>query len=329
VRSTWIVKLSGLFLCQVFPSNAGGTEGLSVFRSAFSREECERIVAHFEARSPAERDVRVHAGVSRTNHFDKAPAESGGVYDWIFARILALLGDHPTTPSERALWGFDPRALRSASELVDSVDFVLLHEFHANDFFDTHVDTKPEDGTGRTVNINVMLSPPEAYAGGELRVGTSSVRASQGDMCLYPAALPHKVEDITGGKRHTLVIAVRVPEAQRAACGYWQLARANHERLRAQLPGMPKVHLVRAEYLAALGDEDAADEAFGEAYACTAEASQYAEHFHAEGMTLLKTGDGRGALKHFTMAARVDPAAPAHAARRDAVAKALADSASG
>ena len=37
-------------------------------------------------------------------------------------------------------------------------------------FFDFHVDTKPNDGTLRTVNVNVMLSPRDAYEGGTLQV---------------------------------------------------------------------------------------------------------------------------------------------------------------
>ncbi len=37
-------------------------------------------------------------------------------------------------------------------------------------FFDFHVDTKPHDGTLRTVNVNVMLSPRDAYEGGTLQV---------------------------------------------------------------------------------------------------------------------------------------------------------------
>lgn len=37
-------------------------------------------------------------------------------------------------------------------------------------FFDFHVDTKPNDGTLRTVNVNVMLSARDAYQGGTLQV---------------------------------------------------------------------------------------------------------------------------------------------------------------
>lgn len=307
---------------------AAQTDGLFLFPRAFSPGECERIVAQLESAAVPDRDVRVHASVSRTNYWDHAPAS--GRYDWIYQRLLTLLNP---VASRRDLWGFDLALLASSpSAFAKHVDFVLVHEFKSGDFFDWHVDTKPGDGTGRTVNINVMLSPPDAYAGGDLEVGTATVRAQQGDLTCYPAALPHRVEDITWGRRLTLVVAVRIPDdaddAQRAACGYWALAASNHERLRAQKGGVPKLNIVRAEWLAAQGDEEGADGAYADAYACTPEAPAYAKRFSDDGAALLAAGDSRGALQHFRMAARVDGGNPAYAAQRDALLAELDEAAS-
>lgn len=304
-------------------SSSSSTHGLSVFPRVFSREECERIVAYFERHRPAQRDVRVHAAVSRTNRFDIEPAS--GEYDWIYSRLVELFAAHAQTLGATALWGFAPSALRSAAELGRRCDFILLHEFGGGDFFGWHVDTKPADGTARTVNINVMLSSPDDFVGGDLAVGTSGpLRAAQGDVSVYPAALPHRVDDISAGRRHTLVIAVRAADdAERAASGYWALAAANHAALRAALPSEAKLHLVRGEYLVAAGDEDGADEAFADGYAATPEAPAYAERFAEEGERLLAAGDARRALQHLSMAARVDPTTAAYRARRDALAEAL------
>ena len=52
-----------------------------------------------------------------------------------------------------------------------SIDFTLMHEFLPGDFFDWHVDTTPGDGTGRTLNANVMLSDPLLdFEGGRFKV---------------------------------------------------------------------------------------------------------------------------------------------------------------
>ncbi|KAJ1619447.1 hypothetical protein T492DRAFT_1085198 [Pavlovales sp. CCMP2436] len=302
---TWLVCLSA--------SASEGTHGLSVFPRAFSREECERITQHFAAKR-VERDVRIAASVSRTNYWDHTPGS--GEYDWIYERILTLLAARE--PLSKALWGrFDPLALRTPAELAGGVEFVLLHEFKTGDFFDWHVDTNPGDKTGRTLNINIMLSPPDAYDGGELSVGTELLRAGQGDLSIYPASLPHRVADVSGGLRHTFVIALSVPDSQRASSGYWDLARANHGALKNGLPTEPKLHLLRGEWLSAQGDESGADEAFADGYACTAEALAYATQFYDEGLRLLSEGDRRAALQHFEMAVRVDPTNAAYAERRD------------
>ncbi|KAG8468754.1 hypothetical protein KFE25_013837 [Diacronema lutheri] len=298
------------------------TDGLLLLPSAFSRAECGRIIAQLTRDAQPERDVRVHASVSRTNHWGRAPAS--GEYDWIFARLLALLPE----PQRRELWGFElgtPGA-RLVRAFAERVDFVLLHEFGPGDFFDWHVDTKPNDRTARTVNVNVMLSPPSDFSGGELRVGTATVRATQGDVTCYPAALPHRVEDIGSGGRFTLVIAVRAPaDEARQHSGYWRLAHANHETLRtaAGFAATPKLHLVRAEWLAAQGDEAAADDAYADGYACSAEAPAYARRFSEDGARLLAGGDARAALQHFTMAVRVDPTVAAYGTARDQLAARL------
>ncbi|KAJ1479222.1 hypothetical protein T484DRAFT_1815097, partial [Baffinella frigidus] len=160
-----------------------------------------------------------------------------------------------------APWGFDidllaPQTFRS------HVEFDLLHEFQKGYFFDFHIDAKPNDNTQRSINVNVMLSPREDYTGGGLQVGAAQINAEQGDLYFYPAAFPHKVHDVTGGVRHTLVndvtggvrhtpvhdvtggvrhtlvIATKADGAAQVAAkvedlrtAYWQAALNNHQAL--------------------------------------------------------------------------------------------------
>ena len=106
-------------------------------------------------------DYRNDKGVRRINRLDKDGAmRFSGELDWIYTRVLEKARKAPV----RSPWGFDVDAL-NAMKFRDHVEFDLLHEFVDGYFFDFHVDTKPNDGTMRTVNVNVMLSARDAYEG--------------------------------------------------------------------------------------------------------------------------------------------------------------------
>ena len=72
-------------------------------------------------------------------------------------------------------------------------------------------------------------------------MGAVNVTAEQGDMYFYPAAYPHKVHDVEGGRRHTYIIAATAKNAgeDEAAVAddakrreqYFADAMANHEAL--------------------------------------------------------------------------------------------------
>ena len=136
-----------------------------------------------------------------------------GELDWISERIVACANLRDAAGRKQNALGF--RA---------SVDFSLMHEFGPGDFFDWHVDTTPGDGTGRTLNANVMLSNPSRdfeggrlriepaapaithihaslyHPGGRFRVGATTLHVAQGDLYIYPASYPHAVESITAGR---------------------------------------------------------------------------------------------------------------------------------
>jgi hypothetical protein len=217
-------------------------KGLVVCKSAFSAHECDQISEVFVSSQRADPDLRSVDGIRRTNRWDAAKGMLlSGKLDWIYARVVACAG-------------LDQSSLAFRS----SVDFSLMHEFSTGDFFDWHVDTSPGDGTGRTVNVNVLLSDPAVdFGGGAFKVGAQLTDVNQGDLYIYPASFPHAVETVTSGRRRSLVIgvldpcAVNEPDAHarlqlrdmrqlqgrrdlyqeplRAA--YWLEATANHEEL--------------------------------------------------------------------------------------------------
>ena len=309
--------------------------GVSLHRGAFTQDECDAIIELMKRR-PAERDVRESESVSRTNYFDATDARySDGdgkcPYEWIYERVLEHAQAQPP-PGETETcggfkgavqWGFDVGKV-GVREFSRKLDFVLLHEFEGSDFFDWHTDTKPGDSTGRTVNVNVMLSEPgEDYRGGGLQVGELDVRPRRGDLYFYPASHPHKVEDILGGRRYTLVLAVAAEaEEDRARGDYWARADANFERITTGADGKPSVkpvsglggrkrvpskwHLLFGEHLLALGKEAEADDRFADSYAATDEAHQYAAAFDEDGQRLVAQGQLAASLPFFKLAARID-----------------------
>ena len=124
------------------------------------------------------------------------------------------------------------------------------------------MDTKPGDGTRRTLNINLMLSGDQDYAGGVLQVGNATIVPQKGDLYAYPAALPHKVSEVVSGRRFTLVVAIAHTASDELSDGlsgderveYWRAADDSFRALtEGALVGEPKVHILWGEQLEAAG----------------------------------------------------------------------------
>ena len=100
--------------------------------------------------------------------------------------------------------------MRLTLHFVDAFVVCCVDEFrHPEGHFDWHVDVKPNDGTLRTVNINVMLSTPgHDFTGGALQVGGSLTMPEKGSLYAYSAAMPHRVQQLNSGHRYTLIIAL-------------------------------------------------------------------------------------------------------------------------
>ena len=208
-------------------------------------------------------DNATPASASRVCHFDdQRSLLDGGSLDWILARIAAKSG-------------MGRGGACSAAALRDLVNLTFMHTFTPeHDHFDWHTDTLPNDGSGRTYNLNVMLSEPgHDFDGGQLRVGDSTPSLAQGEVYAYPASLPHAVLPLSAGLRRTLVVVLRMPPAHAAVgsesshggaakgsygdprpASYWRAVdRQFHAMLRGPLGLEPKVQYLRATFLEAQG----------------------------------------------------------------------------
>ena len=265
--------------CQEEPS-------LTSVAKAFDGDECARILALFEE-AKEEVDRRDAMGISRRNRW--LPRDKWDSMRWVVERMLKRLPALPQMDAEQFL--------------ERHVEFVLLHEFREGDFFDWHVDSKPDDGKMRTQNVNVVLSSATDFEGGALQVGSANASLNLGDLHAYPAALPHKVHDITKGRRYTLVVATRGTIE-----GYWAAALRDYERLARELGGEhPKLHWILGEHFESIERPEEARRAFAESYKATPQRPQYARKFADDAAEKHAAGDLRGAAEDLGMAALVEP----------------------
>jgi len=317
--------------------------------AAFTSDECDAIVKLFSSMEHEE-DQRQNPllplmeaepfGVRRINRFDDGKHDEAmrHLHERLLDITSSMLQDH-----------VPDGALTSVGAFRDVVDFTLLHEFEHTSFdrFDWHTDTKPGDAAGRTLNLNVMLSREGVdYTGGDLHVGNATLNPRLGDVYAYPAALPHKVGALLGGRRFTLVIALterKLLEARGAAAAaaaeanggaahelmangeatrelearqraYWSTADATFASLlKGDLKGEPKVHILFGEHLEAAGRTAEAQAAYCQAYrASSAEGIDFAATFYASGVKALQRQPPELSLaeNYLAMAACVDEGHP-------------------
>ena len=277
---------------------------LALQSSAFTPDECHDIAELF-AEMEVEQDERTNPllplmegdfGVTRTNRYN-----DGSLSKSIEAILTRLLSSQALKEQFSSL---PPGSSDSATELARNIDFTLLHEFTPGGHFDWHVDSKPGDKTGRTINVNVMLSNASEFEGGKLQVGEQVYSPQIGDAYAYYAATPHRVSPLTSGRRHTLVIAL----TERLRSGdfdeeeyavrrkaHWDKIETGYNRLTGEgggLAGEPKVHILHGEHLEALNRGDEAQQAFCRSYRSHDKASGVAAETSVEASV---AADGKAA----------------------------------
>jgi PKHD-type hydroxylase len=81
----------------------------------------------------------------------------------------------------------------------------LFSRYEPGHAYGPHVDDALLAGTRSDVSFTLFLSPPEAYAGGELvldtPLGEEAVKLPAGSVFTYPASVLHRVAPVTAGTR--------------------------------------------------------------------------------------------------------------------------------
>ena len=81
----------------------------------------------------------------------------------------------------------------------------LFSRYQAGHAYGVHVDDALLGGVRSDVSFTLFLSPPEAYAGGELvletAAGEEAFKLAAGSLVTYPATMLHRVAPVTSGER--------------------------------------------------------------------------------------------------------------------------------
>lgn len=174
---------------------------VSQFPDMFSADECRRLIDLPLPVTIAAVEVR---SVDDPNAFESAKVD----YDCRRTRIK------PIPPEPEHAWVFQrlARLIREVNQQtfhfrLNDVMTVDVLEYPATGFFDWHMDVGPGVFSTRKLTAVTFLTPPDEYAGGDLRFmdGGGPLRLPRGLTAIFPSYLLHKVEPVTRGPRFTLV----------------------------------------------------------------------------------------------------------------------------
>ncbi|MDH3538313.1 MAG: 2OG-Fe(II) oxygenase [Gammaproteobacteria bacterium] len=88
---------------------------------------------------------------------------------------------------------------------IYGMDKIQIIRYEPGCFFNEHCDLGSAHAANRKISLLVQLSPPEDYVGGDIVLaGGITVPKTRGGGCVFPAWVPHRVEEITSGTRYSL-----------------------------------------------------------------------------------------------------------------------------
>ena len=95
-------------------------------------------------------------------------------------------------------------------ELEGILEPLQYAAYGVGDRFGWHVDMAADQKPYRKLSLSVQLSAPEDYDGGELEMQlgcwTRQMPKGRGDVIAFPTWAPHRVEPVSRGTRHALVV---------------------------------------------------------------------------------------------------------------------------
>lgn len=162
-----------------------------VVENAFTAAECEQIIA-IGAKRPLEvARVQSYGTSARIGHV--AWIDPGAETLWVYQRLATII-----TWVNQAF----------QFELMGFADALQYAQYGPGNKFDWHEDIGGGAASNRKLSMTVQLSDEAAYEGGQLQflsVPELSVPKSRGTAILFPSYLAHRVSDVTGGLRCSLV----------------------------------------------------------------------------------------------------------------------------
>jgi PKHD-type hydroxylase len=161
------------------------------FPGVLTAEECAAIVAdHTGAKAwTSAFDV----GGKQYRSTDLVFLQRDATTEWLFERV-----EQPTK-AWNADFGF----------VIDHCSMLQLARYRPGQGYQWHADLGIKENSLRKLTTVVMLSPPEAYTGGQLEFFKSdeiqqSFPMKAGDAVVFPSWVKHRVTDVQQGERWTL-----------------------------------------------------------------------------------------------------------------------------
>lgn len=159
--------------------------------NVFTPAQCEAIMAIGAARPREDARVQSYGNSARIGHV--AWIDPAAETLWVYQR-LATIVQWVNQAFQFELLGF-----------ADALQYTVYGPGHK---FDWHVDIGAGNASNRKLSITVQLSDETAYEGGGLQFISAPDMSSpktRGAAILFPAYLAHRVQDVTGGVRCSLV----------------------------------------------------------------------------------------------------------------------------
>ena len=162
-----------------------------IVENVFTPAECAAIMAIGAARPREDARVQSYGNSVRVGHV--AWIDPAADTLWVYQR-LATIVQWVNQAFQFELLGF-----------ADALQYTVYGPGHK---FDWHVDIGAGNASNRKLSITVQLSEETAYEGGGLQFISAPDMSSpktRGAAILFPSYLAHRVQDVTGGIRCSLV----------------------------------------------------------------------------------------------------------------------------
>tara|TARA_R110000782_G_scaffold96667_1_gene181238 strand:- start:1299 stop:1928 length:630 start_codon:yes stop_codon:yes gene_type:complete len=192
-------------------------ENWSYLSQAFTKEECEKIIAL--GTSIAGGPAKVSSPTGKKSAENEEEGEDEGVLqlserisnvswitpteesEWIFRRLTDVVQGANSKFYNFDLWGF-----------AEGLQFTKYEAPDGN--YSAHVDKCLHKST-RKLSLVIQLSDPKDYEGGELKIIFSKeplvTEREQGRATVFPSYTLHQVDPVTKGERYSLVAWITGP----------------------------------------------------------------------------------------------------------------------